>query len=126
MCPQQSLYLNFYQNGPEQEPLAIGKRIIPIDKVYAYEPIPEELSTEEAKHILGAQACVWTEYISTFPHVQYMALPRAAALAEITWSPKESRDFVSFKTRVQELCQHYKAAGWVYRPLTAPTNVQVF
>lgn len=83
------------------EPLAIGG-FTPLQKVYSYEPVPEELNAAEAKYILGAQANLWTEYILTTEHVEYMILPRMLALAEVLWSPKEKRDEADFLLRLEQ------------------------
>jgi hexosaminidase len=117
MSPTSHCYFDYYQSQDrEQEPLAIGG-FLPIDTVYAYEPTPAELSEEEAKHILGAQANVWTEYIATDEHLEYMLLPRLSALSEIVWSPKEMRDWEDFRTRLESQVKRYEMAGWNYRPL---------
>jgi len=99
MTPGSHLYFDFYQDKPEGEPKAIGG-FLTTKKVYSFEPIPEELTEEEGKHILGAQANVWTEYIGTFDHVEYMVLPRACALSEVDWSSKESRNWEDFSRRL--------------------------
>jgi hexosaminidase len=117
MSPTSHCYFDYYQSQDrEQEPLAIGG-FLPIDTVYAYEPTPAELSEEEATHILGAQANVWTEYIATDEHLEYMLLPRLSALSEIVWSPKEMRDWEDFRTRLESQVKRYEMAGWNYRPL---------
>jgi hexosaminidase len=72
-----------------------------LQKVYSYEPIPAELKPEEHKYILGAQGNVWTEYILTSEHVEYMAVPRMLALAEVLWTPKEKRDEADFIKRLE-------------------------
>lgn len=100
MTPTSHLYLDYYQADPEAEPLTIGG-FTTLEKTYSYEPIPEELTTEEAKYIMGAQANVWTEYIKSPQKAWYMAYPRASALAEITWSPKEKRSWNGFWKRLQ-------------------------
>lgn len=100
MTPGSHCYFDHYQSSPTDEPLAIGG-YTPLEKVYAYEPIPKELNAEEQHYILGAQANVWTEYISTEKHVEYMAVPRMAALAEVLWTPKEKKDETNFLERVQ-------------------------
>ncbi|TPE43914.1 glycoside hydrolase family 20 protein [Pontibacter mangrovi] len=100
MTPGSPVYFDHYQAGPEGEPLAIGG-FNTLKKVYDYEPIPKELTAEEGRHVLGAQANVWTEYITTASHLQYMVLPRMLALAEVVWSPKESRDWAGFNQRLQ-------------------------
>jgi hexosaminidase len=99
MTPQEDLYFDHYQADPEREPLAIGG-MTPIEDTYGYEPIPAELSANEAKHVLGPQACVWTEYMPTTDQVEYMAYPRVLALAEVAWSPREARDWASFSARL--------------------------
>jgi len=117
MTPTDYLYFDFYQGDPETEPLAMNwaRRIIPLDTVYAYDPIPEELSADEARHILGAQGNVWTEYISTPEYVEYMAFPRALALAEITWTPKAARHIDDFYNRLALNLLHLERLGVNYR-----------
>jgi hexosaminidase len=98
MSPTSHCYFDYYQ-GLFDEPWAIGG-FLPIDKVYAYEPLPAELPAEQAKHILGAQANVWTEYLSESSQVEYMLLPRLLALSEVVWSPKDLRGFADFSRRI--------------------------
>lgn len=105
MTPTGFCYLDYYQSEQkENEPLAIGG-FLPLDKVYSYEPVPEELTVEEAKHILGAQGNVWTEYMKTPEYIEYMVYPRACALAEVVWTPKEKKDFDDFSNRMEK---HFK------------------
>jgi hexosaminidase len=99
MTPNSHLYLDHYQGDPRFEPLAIGG-LSTLERVYSYEPIPEELTPAQAARILGAQGNVWTEYLKTPEAVEYMAYPRAIALAEVTWSPKSRRDWGSFSARL--------------------------
>jgi hexosaminidase len=115
MTPGSPVYFDHYQAGPEGEPLAIGG-FNSLKKVYDYEPIPEALSNREEKYIMGAQANVWTEYITTAEHLEYMILPRMPALAEVVWSPKESRDWNSFNQRIQEHFRAYEQKGFHYCP----------
>ncbi len=114
MTPTSHMYFDFYQGDPEHEPLAIGG-YTPLEKVYAFEPVPEELSRDEAKHVLGTQANVWTEYMKTTDHVEYMAYPRALALAEVSWSPKKLRDWKSFTMRLQTHFQRLNNLNVNYR-----------
>lgn len=100
MTPGTHLYLDHYQADPATEPLAIGG-FTTLENTYSYEPTPDTLTNEESKHILGAQGNVWTEYMHTGEKVEYMAYPRAVALAEVVWSPKEKRDWFSFWGRLQ-------------------------
>jgi hexosaminidase len=104
MTPGNWCYFDHYQDTAKSEPLAIGN-FTPVKEVYSYEPIPPQLNESEAKHILGAQANVWTEYIPTSDHAEYMVYPRASAMAEVLWSPKEARDYDNFLIRMRE---HFK------------------
>ena len=100
MCPTSHCYFDYYQANPDFEPVAIGG-FTSLKKVYSFEPVPEELNDVQAKHILGGQGNVWTEFIPTPEHAEYMAVPRMTALAEVLWSPKESRNWDSFQERYQ-------------------------
>jgi len=110
MSPGSHCYFDHYQGDPANEPVAIGGHTT-VQKVYSYEPIPEALSEEEAKYILGAQGNVWTEYILTPEHVEYMAVPRMLALAEVLWTPKENRDEADFIRRLEEEFPRLDAMG---------------
>lgn len=114
MTPNSNCYFDHYQAEPESEPIAIGG-LTTLKDVYFYEPIPEELNAEEAKHILGAQANVWTEYIHTPEHVQYMVLPRMAALAEVNWSKPEQKNWSNFQNRLSRHFKIYDRKGYTYR-----------
>lgn len=100
MTPGSHLYFDHYQADPATEPLAISGYTT-LEKVYSYEPIPTELTAAEAKHILGAQANLWTEYIPTSDKVEYMAYPRVTALSEVVWSSKPNRNWSSFTERLR-------------------------
>ncbi len=117
MTPTKYAYFDFYQADPEREPLAMNWAgfTIPLDTVYAFEPMPKELSIEKAKHILGAQANVWTEYISTPEYVEYMVYPRALALSEVVWSARSRRDIDSFYKRLVGNLPHLESLGVNYR-----------
>ncbi len=114
MSPQEDLYFDHYQADPEGEPLAIGGST-PIEDTYAYEPVAPELTEAEAAHILGPQACVWTEYMATPEQVEYMAYPRVLALAEIAWSPRDARDWTSFSERLPGALRFLDVLGVHYR-----------
>ncbi len=116
MAPTSHTYLDYYQSKDESEPLGIGG-FLPIERVYEFEPVPEQLSKKEARHILGAQAQLWTEYIKTPEHLQYMAFPRGCAIAEVVWTPKERRDFEGFMKRLPAHLERFEALGVNYRPL---------
>lgn len=99
MCPVSHVYFDYYQSNNPAEPLAIGN-YTPLDKVYSFEPVPPQLTAEEGQHVLGAQGTLWSEYIPTPEHLEYMAFPRAVALAEAIWTPQERRDFADFRQRL--------------------------
>ncbi|MBX2966059.1 MAG: beta-N-acetylhexosaminidase [Cyclobacteriaceae bacterium] len=99
MTPGFALYFDHYQAESEGEPVAFGGNST-LKKVYEYDPIPFALNQEETGFILGAQANLWTEYIATTDHIEYMIYPRALALAEVTWSPKENRNWNNFVQRL--------------------------
>ena len=113
MTPASHCYFDHYQGEPSTEPLAIGG-FTPISKVYDYEPIPEELNNKEAKHILGAQANVWTEYIVDNDGVTYMIFPRMAALSEVLWSPTKNRNWENFYERLPAHFVRYDVLGLNY------------
>ncbi len=102
MTPGNWCYFDHYQDKPEKEPLAIGG-FTTVEEVYNYNPLPEALSDIEKKFILGAQGNVWTEYIKTPRHVEYMVYPRAIALAEVVWSPSEKKNYSHFIKRLKQL-----------------------
>jgi hexosaminidase len=99
LTPGSHCYFDHYQSDNENEPLAISG-FLPLEKVYQFNPIPEELTKEEAKYVLGAQGNVWTEYIKTAKKVEYMAFPRAIALAEVVWSAKDNKNYKDFINRL--------------------------
>ena len=116
MTPDKYLYFDHYQADRAKEPLAIGG-MLPLDKVYSYNPTPAALNAEERKHILGAQANVWTEYIADTRQVEYMLFPRLFALAEVVWSPHAGRTYPDFLKRVPPQLARLKRQGVNYRPL---------
>jgi hexosaminidase len=99
MTPGTHCYFDHYQGNPANEPLAIGG-YTPLEKVYSYEPIPKELKINEASLIIGAQGNVWTEYITSSSQVEYMALPRMCALAEVLWTLPENKNETDFLSRL--------------------------
>ena len=110
MSPGSHCYLDHYQADPASQPLAIGG-FTSLAKIYSYEPVPAALNADEAKYIMGAQGNVWTEYMPNSAHVEYMIYPRAAALSEVVWSPKESRNYDSFKERMKNMVLRYYTYG---------------
>ncbi|GAK52291.1 beta-hexosaminidase [Candidatus Moduliflexus flocculans] len=119
MTPQSHCYFDHYQSSDfANEPKAFSLQPpLPLEDVYAYEPIPAELMPEEAAHVLGAQANLWTEYIPTTQQAEYMLLPRLCALSEVVWSPKELRDEANFFSRLPAHFDYFDAMGINYRRL---------
>lgn len=99
MTPGEYCYFDFYQEDPEEAPLAIGG-YLPLDKVYSYNPLPGELTAEEQKYIIGVQANIWGEYIQTPDYFEYMTFPRLIAMSEVQWTQPERKDFASFARRL--------------------------
>jgi hexosaminidase len=100
MTPGGWLYLDHYQGDQMVEPTSIGGYTT-LEKTYSYEPVPEGLDKDKAKHILGAQANVWGEYLYVPEQTEYMTYPRIIALAEVTWSRKEQKDYKDFERRIE-------------------------
>ena len=100
LTPGSHCYFDHYQSENKDEPLAIGG-FLPLEKVYNLHPIPEELTEEEAKYVLGAQGNVWTEYMPTSQQVEYMVFPRILALSEVVWSTSKQKNYKEFASRVE-------------------------
>lgn len=111
MAPGAFCYFDQYQDAPLVEPEAIGG-YLPPEKVYTYDPIPEGLSQEESAHIIGVQANLWTEYVPTPDHLEYMLYPRLFALSEVAWSPAEARDYDSFRPAALRLSGELQERGY--------------
>ena len=100
MTPGDYCYIDHYQEDPEHAPLAIGS-YLPLDSVYAYNPLPESLTPEEQKYIIGTQANLWGEYVQTADYLEYMAYPRLMAMAEVQWTDAEKKDVNDFHKRLK-------------------------
>ena len=112
MAPTTHCYLDYYQTRDTAgEPLAIGG-YLPVEKVYSLDPY-EMLTADEQRCILGVQANLWTKYIATWPHAEYMLLPRLSALAEVGWS-LDRKDYGDYLRRVRRLAKIYDACGYNY------------
>ena len=111
MSPNSSLYFDYYQSSNiDTEPPTIGG-YVPLKKVYDMTPVPDELTPEQARHIIGVQANVWTTYMRTEAILERMLLPRMAALSEVAWSDK-AKDFAGFMTRLDRLTEFYDRDGY--------------
>ena len=114
MTPNSYLYFDYYQSdNQDAEPLAIGG-YLPVSKVYSYEPFEEGMTQEEKSHIIGVQANLWTEYITTESQLEYMLLPRLAALSEVQWCQPQNKDWERFKGCVDDVCDIYDQMGYNY------------
>lgn len=112
MTPGSHVYLDHSQTKNEKE-VTIGG-YLPIETVYGYEPIPKELNEQQAKYVLGAQGNVWTEYMANPAKVEYMIFPRLSALSEVLWSPKESKNWSQFQTKIETMKKRYTIWGANY------------
>ena len=115
MTPTDYCYIDYYQLKDQWgQPLGIGG-YLPVSKVYSFEPlIPDQLSEEEQKYILGPQVNLWTEYVGVPQHVFYMLLPRLDAISEVQWCRSDQKDFEDFKTRLPRMKQLYDRMGVNY------------
>jgi len=121
MTPQGPLYFDHSQNKNEDSITFGGYN--PIEKVYAYQPIPEELPVQNAQYIFGAQANVWTEYIKYGSRVEYTIFPRMSALSEVLWSPKQKRPWKDFNRRLQVQLKRYELWGANYSKPSLTTAI---
>lgn len=114
MTPTTYCYFDYYQTQfIDDEPFGIGG-YVPVELVYSFEPAPDILTKEQKQHILGAQANLWTEYIKTSEHVEYMLLPRLAALSEVQWMQPDKKDYDEFLTRLPQLTLLYDKLNYNY------------
>jgi hexosaminidase len=113
MTPGSYTYFNSYQGRPEFEPPG-GGGYLPLRKVYAFEPVPDSLTPEQARHILGGEACLWTEYVPDSSQAEYMMLPRLSAMAEVLWTPIQRRDPDNFFARIESQLGRYRERGYTF------------
>jgi hexosaminidase len=121
MSPTSHCYFDYAQARGPNEPESIGG-FIPLAAVYAFEPVPPSLAESNRRHILGAQGNVWTEFIGTPQDVEYFAFPRTVALAEVLWSPSESRNFDEFRRRLEHHLKRLDQFDVNYRKLDEPSG----
>jgi hexosaminidase len=120
MSPTKFCYFDHYQSTNRMtEPKAIGG-FLPLQQVYQFDPLPQNLAPELQSHVLGAQANLWTEYVPNLRQVEYMMFPRLGALSEVDWSLKENRDWNDFKVRTAVNEKRLDAMDVNYRPLSKP------
>ncbi len=124
MAPQQWLYFDWASEHGEEEPRAIWAATT-LERVYSYRPTPSEIPEGQADHVLGAQCQLWTEYVRTPEHAEYMYFPRVCAFSEAVWAPVgEERDYAGFERRLEGHLGRLAAMGLNYRPLAGPTPGQ--
>lgn len=115
MTPVSHMYFDYYQGNPESEPLAFAAELR-LNKVYSFDAVPQELSKEQATHIMGIQANMWTEHIADFEHIEYMLFPRLAALSEVAWGTSNSKEYKMFENRVIAQFPIWESKGINYSP----------
>ncbi len=113
MAPVSYCYFNVYQGDPATEPVSFSG-LLTLKKVYSFEPVPPELTPDESKYIIGAQGCLWTEYITDGKTAEYMILPRLTALSEVVWSAPENRAWEGFSARLPKMMERFDAMGLTY------------
>ncbi|MFI4910292.1 MAG: beta-N-acetylhexosaminidase [Sedimentisphaeraceae bacterium JB056] len=97
MTPNQRCYLDYYQGSPEKEPMALSKEcVLPLDVVYSYNPVPDNIRADQVTKIKGMQGCLWTEYISNQQHLEYMTWPRAMAIVQSSWKGRNKESYNVF------------------------------
>ena len=111
MSPGRYCYLDHAQDAPFKEPQSIGG-YLPLDSVYVYEPLEPSMPADKVHHLKGVQANLWSEYIVTDEHAEYMYWPRAIALAETGWSLPGNRDVKNFRQRVLRMLEIMRAKGY--------------
>ncbi len=121
MAPTSHTYFDYYQGPAESEPLAIGGDL-PLARVYSYDPIPAAIEADKVHHVLGVQGQLWGEFIATPEHLNYMAYPRAAALAEVGWSAREAKDYAPFVGRLRRHLERLRTLGVHFRSLDGRRN----
>lgn len=122
MTPGQYVYLDAYQAKPDTQPEAIGG-FLPLEKTYSYNPMPEGLTKEQEKHLLGVQGNIWTEYVPTPEHLEYMIYPRLLAIAELGWTQEDNKNWENFKQRVNQFIPKMQSKG--YTPYTLSTEPDI-
>ena len=121
MVPDDFTYFDYYQSADHAaEPVADGG-LVTLETVHGYEPIPAELTPDEARHVLGAQFALWTEYVPDPAHAEYMTFPRACAFAEVVWSPGPDT-YPGFLARLESHLDRLRAMDVRFRPLDPPPS----
>lgn len=114
MAPTSHVYFDYLQSEERLFEPSRCEGFIPVEKVYSLDPAPDTLSVEARKHILGTQANIWTEYLFTEGMVEYQALPRMSALAEVQWTQPERKNYEAFKERLTRFSSLYELYHYQY------------
>lgn len=121
MTPGNRCYLDAPQDDPETQPRAFGPTVT-LSQTYSYNPVPDTLSADAARHIIGIQGNTWAELISTPEHAEYMIYPRIIAIAETGWTSAARKDSTDFMRRINREVKHIRAIG--YNPFMLSERVQ--
>lgn len=113
MCPTDYCYLDYYQANPLFQPKAIGG-LVTLEKAYSFDPMPDSTDSTAVHNILGGQCNLWTEYINTPAHAEYMLLPRMLAISECLWTPVARKDWNHFRRKVETQKERLEARGYNY------------
>jgi hexosaminidase len=116
MAPTGNTYLDYAQSRDPNEPVG-QTALLTLDKVYAFDPVPDELEPQFVKHVLGGQAQVWTEYMADAKAVEYMAFPRLTALAEAVWTQKDRKNYANYLERLRPHLERLRALDVNVHPL---------
>ena len=116
MTPTDYCYFDYYQGKESEEPIANGS-ILSLEKVYSFNPVPQTLTADQTKYILGAQANLWSEYLPNEKQAEYMAFPRLCAMAEILWTPRVLQNYPNFLLRLNAHLQRLEKYSVNYRPV---------
>jgi hexosaminidase len=118
VASNRTLYFDYYQDKNESaEPLAIGE-FLPLETVYSFDPVFDGLDEKTASHVLGVQGLLWTEYMPCLSHVEYMAFPRACALAELAWVPSEQKNYATSLERMKVQEKRFDASDVNHRKIS--------
>ena len=107
MTPVSHMYFDYYQGSPDYEPTAFNA-FLPLKKVYEFRPVIDSMTVDQKKHVLGGQANLWSEYVTTESHSEYMLFPRLFAASEVLWSPQEKLNWEDFSNRVRKMMQRFE------------------
>ncbi|MCM1501136.1 MAG: glycoside hydrolase family 20 protein [Bacteroidales bacterium] len=123
MTPWQNMYFDYRQGTDDGEPGA--GRYLPIEQVYSYEPVPDSLTADVARHIIGVQANLWTEHVHDGKTLEYMLLPRLAALSEVQWCGRDAKDYRRFLGNLDRMLEMYGESGYGYCPAVRGVTASV-